>query len=154
MAKSSDRCSLQEVLWWMPMPRTLQVLMQSPKWGFLMEMFNQRPLLELMYQVEVCFFLILPFWVALLGCWLPFLVIPDSSHLCSHGHGRTSPEEWLGVVNGYREQMGLTDTQILNVIQHFFFFLPGQPAHWFWVLWPHIVMWDQFTNLFCKVFLP
>lgn len=26
------------------------------------------------------------------------------------------------MVNGYREQMGLTDTQILKVIQHFFFF--------------------------------
>lgn len=66
-------------------------------------------------------------------------------------HGRTNPEEWLAAVNGYRAQMGMTDTQILNEIQRF---LAGEPACWFQVLRPHIVTWDQFADLFQEVFLP
>ncbi len=55
-------------------------------------------------------------------------------------HDRTNPEEWLAAVNGYRAQMGMTDTQIIQVLSK--------------VLRPHIITWDKFVDVFRKVFLP
>ncbi|KAL6455153.1 hypothetical protein MHYP_G00364060 [Metynnis hypsauchen] len=67
------------------------------------------------------------------------------------GDGEVQPEEWLQLVNIYKTSLTLTDDQLLLELPRF---LAREPRKWFTVLINHLVSWNQFCDLFKKVFLP
>ncbi len=67
------------------------------------------------------------------------------------GNAYLQPDDWLQMVTLYKEACGLSDAQLFLEMPKF---LAKEPKKWFSAMQPHLSSWTQFSDLFCKAFLP